>query len=185
MSADPVPARFSEVRLQGTDLHMVLLSCPGVRFFPSGKAVTVSFLKDDLQRLRDLGVRMLLSCLSEPELTLGKQCFGDAVAACGIEWRQIAIPDMQPPGAELASEIEAAFAAARVYFASGHPIAIHCMAGLGRTGTIAACLAMTYGLSVAEAIAFIRRAHDRDAIETVEQVAYLHQRQPVPLLAQA
>ena len=167
------PPRFSEVRLKNTDLHMCLQSCPGVRFTSDAKVATIAFLKEDLQRLKDNNVRLLLSCLSEEELALGVDQYAQALSALGIDWRLISIPDMAPPASEQADKLADAFASARAVLASGHPIAIHCMAGLGRTGTIAAGLAMTYGMSAEEAIAFIRAAHDREAIETPEQEAYL------------
>jgi len=51
----------------------------------------------------------------------------------------------------------------------GHNIAIHCSAGIGRTGMFAACVAKkVLGLSAEEAISWVRR-YVPGAVETCEQ----------------
>lgn len=54
----------------------------------------------------------------------------------------------------------------------GETIAIHCFAGLGRTGTIAARLLIERGMKAHEAIDYVR-LHRKGAIETQEQREYL------------
>jgi atypical dual specificity phosphatase len=56
----------------------------------------------------------------------------------------------------------------------GHAVLIHCGAGLGRSGTMAAChLVSTEGLSAAAAIAEVRRLRP-GSIETDEQELAVH-----------
>ncbi|MDJ0933425.1 hypothetical protein [Breoghania sp.] len=96
---------------------MVLQSCPSVRFSPGNKVATLAFLQEDLQHLKDANVRMLISCVCEGELTLGKVRFREVLSANDIDWRSIAIPDMRPPGEEHAQELAEALAAVRDHIA--------------------------------------------------------------------
>ncbi|MDY6867383.1 MAG: dual specificity protein phosphatase family protein [Chloroflexota bacterium] len=55
----------------------------------------------------------------------------------------------------------------------GKTIAIHCHAGLGRTGILAACLAKAiFGLDGREAFAWVRQ-HVSDAVETSQQLQFI------------
>jgi protein-tyrosine phosphatase len=56
----------------------------------------------------------------------------------------------------------------------GHTLAIHCLAGRGRTGLFAACLARAgLGCSASDAIVLVRRALP-GAVETPAQIALVH-----------
>lgn len=52
-------------------------------------------------------------------------------------------------------------------------VAVACMGGVGRTGTVAACALVAAGWAAAEAIAEIRRVRHPTAVETPEQVAFV------------
>jgi atypical dual specificity phosphatase len=53
---------------------------------------------------------------------------------------------------------------------NGAAVAVHCGAGLGRTGTLVACYLVAGGLSAEDAIAKVRRLRP-GSIETAEQEA--------------
>jgi len=55
----------------------------------------------------------------------------------------------------------------------GDSVALHCRAGLGRTGTVAARVLLERGLNVQAAVDLVRQARP-GAIETQVQEAYLH-----------
>jgi protein-tyrosine phosphatase len=77
------------------------------------------------------------------------------------------IPDQKP----LHELVDAIFTEA----AKGRNIAIHCHAGIGRTGTVCACLArQALGLSPAKAITWVR-ALIPGAVETNEQREIVYQ----------
>lgn len=173
MSSPFSAPRFSLVHMENTDLRMCLLSCPGIRFTSGSPVSNIGFLDEDLARLQKNNVKMVVSCLTEKELLLGVETYAKAYERMGIDWHLVPIADMTPPSEANDITLAATFEVAKTVFASGNPVAFHCLAGLGRTGTVAARLAMAYGLSAADAISFIRTHHDGKAIETKEQEAYL------------
>jgi len=84
----------------------------------------------------------------------------------GLTVIYLPIPDFGVPEQD---ELERDVTAALGYSLEGKNIAIHCQAGIGRTGTFAACLAKrTLGLSGDEAIDWVRQWIP-GGIETSEQ----------------
>jgi len=57
--------------------------------------------------------------------------------------------------------------------AKARPVAVHCEAGLGRTGTMLAAYLIAKGQSASEAIGNVRRV-EKSAIETSGQLQFLH-----------
>jgi protein-tyrosine phosphatase len=74
----------------------------------------------------------------------------------------------ESPG-ELAPLVERILGTAR----SGGAVMIHCWAGLGRSGLVAASALAAHGIPSDEAIATVRR-HRRGAVETSDQEACVH-----------
>ena len=69
--------------------------------------------------------------------------------------------------------LEHALSATIGHAQAGHHVAIHCHAGIGRTGMFAACLAKrVLGLSGSEAIEWVRRLIP-GAVETTEQEQFV------------
>ena len=117
---------------------------------------------DDLRPLHDAGIRAVVSLLNIP---------GDAkiYADAGFAYFALPIPD---GGAPTATEADDANRFIDEQLAHGNPVAIHCAAGLGRTGTMLAAYLIHRGATAGEAIQRIR-AVEPAAIETNRQVQFL------------
>ena len=79
-----------------------------------------------------------------------------------IPWADFGLP--RDPE-EAATQIEAAYSRAK----GGEVVEIGCVGGLGRTGTVLACLAVLAGVAPTEAVPWVRRNYDVRAVETAEQ----------------
>ena len=53
-------------------------------------------------------------------------------------------------------------------------VAVACMGGVGRTGTVVACALVAAGLTAPDAIARVRVVRHPEAVETEEQVMFVH-----------
>ncbi len=125
-------------------------------------------LETDLGVLAAADVRLLELLVDDAELARwGDPHIVVRAAAAGIRVVRRPMRDGSPPGStgemdDIAAEIDAACREGNV--------AIACMGGVGRTGTVAACLLVRRGKSAADAIAEVRRVRHPTAVETDGQV---------------
>ncbi len=119
---------------------------------------------DDLPILHAAGIRAVVSLLNIPS---------DAAVyeSAGFAFLCLPIPDGAAPTVEQA---DAFVRFARERRTAQKPVAVHCEAGLGRTGTILGAYLISEGRSAADAIREIR-AVEPSAIETVRQIQFLEQ----------
>lgn len=167
----PAPS-VSRLDLSGFAGALLLGPCPGRRKETLDESASQAALTEDLSRLAGLGATGLLSLVETKELPHG---FAAAVRAAGLEWTHLPIPDYGVPDAGFMAGWRELDLARRLR--EGESWAIHCRAGLGRTGTVAALLLVENGTSAVDAIAQIRREHDAAAVETEAQEAFLVARQ--------
>ncbi len=118
--------------------------------------------EDALALLWQLGVRALLS-LSEEPLDI------DLLNRYGFQMKHLPVTDFTAP---TLSQIERAIDSIDGFFAQGLPVAVHCRAGLGRTGTILACYLVSQGSPAQLAIEEVRMKRP-GSIETPEQEAVI------------
>lgn len=148
--------------------RLLLVACPG-----RTRRYVDEALDEDLGALRAEGVGRVVCLLPEDELEgLGVADIFDALYAGGFAQHHLPIVDGSIPGdvdalLALLGELETALA-------DGETVAIHCRAGLGRTGTIAAAVLIARGLPPSDAIVAVREARP-GAIENSRQEAFLHQ----------
>ena len=125
----------------------------------------------DLRTLRGAGVRHLVLLVTDAELARwgDPDIVGHGLAA-GIRIDRRPMPDGAAPASR--AEMHAILAAVREARATGD-VAVACMGGVGRTGTVAACALVEAGLDADEAIAEVRRVRHPTAVETPAQLDFV------------
>jgi protein-tyrosine phosphatase len=147
--------------------------CPGRRGRDGSGHVWQRDLESDLQDLLNEQVPLLVSLVEEREFeTLGVPGLPMA-AASRLAWHHLPIADMTIPGVPFFQRWDRSCSAVLQVLEAGGRVVLHCAAGLGRTGTIAAkLLTDCVGLSADEAIERIRQARP-GTIETSAQEAFV------------
>jgi hypothetical protein len=83
-----------------------------------------------------------------------------------IEWQDFGVP-ADPERAS--AQIRAAFDRAR----AGERVEVGCAGGLGRTGTVLACMATLAGVPPLDAVVWVRQNYNARAVETEDQEAFV------------
>lgn len=125
-------------------------------------------LEDELRFLANLDVQILASLLTDEDALAYELGLEEKLCAkVGIEYLSFPIDDHDVPDstANAAAFIENLAA----HLARGRNIAVHCLAGIGRSGLICACLLVTAGFSPKQAFAKLSAARRLAAPETDEQ----------------
>ncbi len=116
-----------------------------------------AFVLRDLERLYDHGIRAIVSLTEEmPQELVGVSQF---------KLLHLPIVDMSAPDSE---QIMRFIDFVDRMIGEGRAVGVHCLAGLGRTGTMVACYLVTRGMSAVEAIDHVRRIRP-GSIQTDEQ----------------
>lgn len=123
--------------------------------FPDGTRVRASSISD--------------RCADDPERAFGLYLdarWEPTWPATLIDWEDFGLPE----DPELAAQqIVEAFGRGR----DGGLVEVGCLGGSGRTGTVLACMAVLAGVPPAEAVAWVRVSYRPEAVETVEQEAWV------------
>jgi ADP-ribosyl-[dinitrogen reductase] hydrolase len=153
--------------------RLVLLPCPGWGERDSAGTGTDAAMRDELRRIIAAGVTMLVTLLSDAELKqLGAAGLGAACRELQLDWAQCPIADYAAPGEEFEHAWAKAGLIVQQRLDRGDRVAIHCRAGIGRSGTIAARVLIERGVAPATALARVRAARP-GAVETAVQEDYL------------
>ena len=129
-------------------------------------------LGEDLRRLAAEGVRLLVLLVDDDELDRwGDRAIVDRAAAAGVDVVRHPMRDgAAPPSTDAMDAILDRIGRAR---ASGDA-AVACLGGVGRTATGAACALVAAGATADEAIARVRAVRHPTAVETGEQIGFVH-----------
>lgn len=113
-----------------------------------GRGSVCRDLRQDLSRIRDLGVKCIICCLDDSELAyLGSPWSQYRALAneLGLDVLRLPTPEgLHPLSAEqLDRELERVI---REYTLQGTPVLAHCRGGVGRAGLVACCWMLKLGL---------------------------------------
>lgn len=151
----------------------------GLTFLPGKRGPSIRYpgrvyrreLEADLETLRSLGVADLLLLVEDRELDRwGDRDIVERGAARGIRVEHRPIPDGAAPGS--LAEIESILGWIRRARSVGD-MAVACMGGVGRTGTVAACALVEAGWEPEAAVDEVRRVRHPTAVETEAQLAFV------------
>ncbi|HLZ55575.1 MAG TPA: dual specificity protein phosphatase 23 [Ktedonosporobacter sp.] len=158
---DPLTA-LSNYDLTEAEKHSLI--APNFRWQVPHKLAGVSYPRSEaaLALLKAKGIGALLSLAESPLAP-------DRLAASGLQAEHLPVADFTAP---TIPQIEQAIEIINRFLAQNIPVAVHCAAGLGRTGTILASYLVSQGLSAQDAIERVRSLQP-GSIETPDQVAMI------------
>jgi protein-tyrosine phosphatase len=175
------PLQIAEVRASAAHGRIGITFCPGKH---DAAAMTGGWARDlaaDLDAIAQWGAGMVVTLVEPIELGLLRvPQLGDEVRRRGMDWLHLPIPDYQPPTAAFERAWHDDGALIRQRLRQGDSIVVHCKGGLGRAGMIAARLLVELGVPATDAIAQVRAARGRGAIETRAQQAAVERARPMP-----
>ena len=148
---------------------------PGARGFLLVLPCPAGPLPAHAAQLADARVAALVSLVPLEEarmLGLDLEALERACSERGIRWAHAPLVDFGVPDAAFERAWERLGAELRDLLDEARGVALHCRAGLGRSGTVAARLLIELGLDPAEASARVRAARP-GAIETAAQEHHL------------
>ncbi len=118
---------------------------------------------EDFRELRRRGVGALVNLTTHawPE---------ELIERSGLQYLWLSIPDFAAPAPD---QIERLVEFCDENVASGRAVAVHCIAGRGRTGTMIACYLVHRGREPREAISYVRALRP-GSIETAAQEEAVH-----------
>ena len=127
----------------------------------------------DVRVIADWGATTLVSLMEEHELAeFGVPELGGVAEEAGLEWHFLPIRDVGIPDERFERLWTYTGHLLRRKLESGEKVVLHCRGGYGRTGTIAARLAIECGLAPEDALRRVREARP-GTVETREQKAYV------------
>ncbi|CAO3438135.1 phosphatase domain-containing putative toxin [Azospirillum doebereinerae] len=152
-------------------------ACPGKKQpRPDGGIPYERDTTADVAAIARWGAGVLLSLMESTELRrYGAADVGARAQAAGILWHHLPIVDHGRPDQRFEAGWAVIGPMLRNGLANGGSVAIHCLAGLGRSGTVACRLLIETGMEPEAAIRHLR-AQRPGAVNTAVQEPYLKER---------
>lgn len=171
------PLHIDTLRLQPAG-RLAMTHCPGRSTLDGRGRLWQRHLDEDIAAIHAAGFGGVLSLLSDPELAaLGAAGLGTGLQRAGLHWWQFPIEDFGVPGPESLQAWRTLQHELLARLRAGEGVLLHCAAGLGRTGTMAATLLKALGDDGETAIARVRQARP-GTIETAAQEAFVRTFEP-------
>jgi protein-tyrosine phosphatase len=130
------------------------------------------FLYDEVLAWRQASVATIVSLLEPHEVReLELKAEPSLCAEQGIEFRHFPIPDRGIP--HLRKDVSALIVELHSKLVQGHAVAIHCRAGIGRTGLVAGCLLRELKVPRAEVFHILSRSRGVAIPDTSAQAEWV------------
>ena len=150
-----------------------LSHCPGRNTVDARGRQWQRVLDDDLAAIHAANISTVVSLISLAEMQkLGVPNLPEQVVLHKLAWLQLAIEDFGTPDLQALESWQQLKAVILAALARDETVLLHCAAGLGRTGMMAACLLVACGQTPEAAITQVRAARP-GTIETEAQAAFI------------
>lgn len=177
-TSDTHPLRIQSVCPNDDWGNIGMSLCPGKKQVDGLSGHWNRDLAIDLHQIRNWGAAMVVSLIEEHEFAdLGVTLLPQKVLAAGMQWCHLPIRDNHAPGARFQQVWPSLGKEIIGLLTTGHHVFLHCKGGLGRTGTVAACMLIEAGWEPMNAIEHVRSARPR-TIETALQEWFVLNYQP-------
>ena len=143
----------------------------GLTILP-GRKDRARSITTDLKVIQSNEIKGVVSLITEPEYEeYGVKRLKTAYADAGLIARYFPILDQGVPDFDSMNQT---LEWMHQILSKKQNLLIHCVGGLGRSGTLAACyLIRYYGLSAKDAIAHVRKYRSERAVESIEQESFI------------
>lgn len=173
----PSPNRIDTVAVPGSVGCMGLVACPGIRVHQTG--ATRKHLLADIEEVKNWGANGVVSFIEAHEFKMNKvEELPALLHEAGIWWRHLPIIDMEIPSQNFENEWAVEGERIRHALRIGERVILHCYAGLGRTGMIAARILVEMGVEHETAIKAVRAAN-KGRIQTKRQSQFVRNIPPL------
>ena len=162
------------IDLPGLPGKLGLTACPGVRIAARASKRRAHRQADrDLDALYQWGANGVVTLTEEHELrALHLEHLPELIEMAGLWWTYLPIRDMQVPGDRFEIQWQSEGPRIRRCLENGERVLVHCLAGLGRTGMVAARILIDLGCDPTTAIDQVRET-GRMRIQTKSQFQYV------------
>ena len=180
-TSDSHPLQIGSCAIEGLGGVMGLTFCPGKK---QQGAISGDWDRDlftDLEAIKVWGAEALVTLMENHELVAVQVPVAklrDQATQIGLEWHHLPIRDVDIPDERFEDLWTYSGTRLRGLLAQDKKIVIHCLGGLGRTGTVAGRLLVEFGSAAGPAIKAVRAAR-QGAIETHKQEEYVKNCKPL------
>jgi protein-tyrosine phosphatase len=172
LTSEKHPLQIDSVSVPGRSGLLGMTLCPGKKDPYARFGVWDRDLQADLDVVRGWGASAVVTLIEDFEFgLLGVPGFGAKVSAA-FRWLWLPIPDGGVPDDDFEARWSSAGPELHGRLAAGERVLIHCRAGLGRTGLVAARLLVESGMTPLQALNAVRAAR-RGTVETPAQERYV------------